>query len=108
MFPLLKQKHEAIVALCRTHGVARLELFGSAARGEFDSSKSDYDFFVEFVDQQWQGSSDRYFGLLHGLEDLLGRPIDLVDRCGVHNAIFLDVANQHIEQIYDANTPQAA
>ena len=108
MFPLLKQKHEAIVALCRTHSVARLELFGSAARGEFDNSRSDLDFFVEFATNQCKGSADRYFGMLHGLEDLLGRSIDLVDRSAIHNPIFLNVASQHVKQIYDANAPQVA
>ena len=34
--------------LCRRFGVARLELFGSAASGAFDPQRSDLDFLVEF------------------------------------------------------------
>ena len=40
-------KREAITALCREYGVARLEVFGSAARGsDFDPARSDADFLV--------------------------------------------------------------
>lgn len=42
-------KREELVELCRRHGVARLEVFGSAARGtDFDPQTSDADFLVEF------------------------------------------------------------
>lgn len=34
--------------LCRRYGVARLELFGSAAGDAFDPQRSDLDFLVEF------------------------------------------------------------
>lgn len=38
-------KHE-IEALCKSHGVRRLELFGSATTGAFDSARSDLAFIV--------------------------------------------------------------
>jgi uncharacterized protein len=98
----------ALIALCRRHGVRRLELFGSAARGDFDPATSDVDFLVEFEDRGWEGSSGRYFGLLFGLEDLLGRKVDLVERSAVRNPHFLAVAERHRELIYDAGSPQAA
>ena len=98
----------AVIALCRRFAVRRLELFGSAARGDFDPATSDADFLVEFEDRGWEGSSDRYFGLLFGLEDLLGRKVDLVERSAVRNPHFLAVAEQHRELIYDAGSPQAA
>ena len=31
----IAQKRDGLIALCRRHGVARLEVFGSAARGEW-------------------------------------------------------------------------
>lgn len=50
MHPEVLRHREAIAALCRRHGVARLEVFGSAARGEdFDPARSDADFLVEFT-----------------------------------------------------------
>ena len=108
MVPEIEQHRPEIAALCRSHGVRRLELIGSAARGDFDPARSDLDFLVEFADAGWQGSSDRYFGLLFGLEDLLGRKVDLVRRSAVRNPHFLAVAERHRELIYDAGSPQAA
>ena len=86
----------------------RLELFGSAARGDFDPSTSDIDFLVEFEDEGWQGSSNRYFGLLFGLEDLFHRKVDLVEVSAVRNLRFLDRAREHRKILYDARSPQAA
>jgi hypothetical protein len=105
---LIAPHNAAVVDLCRTHRVRRLELFGSAARGDFDPHTSDLDFLVEFEEEGWEGSSDRYFGLLFGLEDLFHRKIDLVELNAVRNPRFLDVARRHRKLVYDAGSPQAA
>lgn len=60
--------------LVRQFGVRRLALFGSVARGE-NSPASDVDVLVEF---DGAATSGRYFGLQFYIEDLLGRPVDLV------------------------------
>ena len=54
-------------------GVRRLGLFGSYARGE-ETTTSDLDFVVELEDR----SFDSFMGLKLFLEDLFGRPVDLV------------------------------
>lgn len=102
MFPLVEQHRPAIEALCRQYGVARLELFGSAARGDFDPSTSDLDFLIEFVDPDWQGSFRRYMGLKLALEDLLGRPVDLVEPTAITNPYFAQVALQYRSLVYAA------
>ena len=58
----------------RRFGVRDLVLFGSMARGEA-TCKSDIDILVRF---DGPATSARYFGLQFYLEDLLGRPVDLV------------------------------
>lgn len=60
--------------LAERFGVMRLTLFGSTAR---DTARpdSDVDVLVAF---DGPATSDRYFGLQFYLEDLLGRPVDLV------------------------------
>jgi predicted nucleotidyltransferase len=58
----------------RRMGVARLCLFGSAARGQADA-ESDLDFLVAF---EGTADYDRYITLKFFLEDLLGKPVDLV------------------------------
>jgi hypothetical protein len=45
MLKLIEEHRVEIAGLCRKHGVKRLELFGSAARGDFDPGRSDVDFF---------------------------------------------------------------
>jgi len=55
-------------------GVTRLSLFGSMARDEASES-SDIDILVSF---DGPATSKRYFGVLFFLEDMLGRPVDLV------------------------------
>ena len=49
MLSVIEENRRQIADLCCRYGVKRLELFGSAARGNFDPAKSDLDFFVEFV-----------------------------------------------------------
>ncbi len=49
MIEVVEHNLEAIRALCREYGVARLDLFGSAATGEFEPGRSDIDFLVEYA-----------------------------------------------------------
>ena len=46
----IAKRRPELMALCRRHGVARLEVFGSAARhDDFDPMSSDADFLVTFT-----------------------------------------------------------
>ena len=91
-----------IDALCRRHGVKKLELFGSAARGEFEEQHGDYDFFVEFLSYESPTIADQWFGLQEGLERLLGRPVDLVSRRAARNPYFIESANRDAVTLYAA------
>ena len=72
----LKLLAEHKAPLARRFGVIELALFGSLARGE-DREESDVDILVSF---DGPATSQRYFGVQFYLEDLLGRPVDLVTR----------------------------
>lgn len=93
--------------LCRRYGVARLELFGSAASGAFDPQRSDLDFLVEF-DADASGLFDRYFGLKESLEALYGRRVDLVTAGSLRNPYFIEAVNESRQLVYAAEDPQAA
>jgi uncharacterized protein len=71
--------------LCRRYGVRRLELFGSAVSGRYRPGKSDLDFLVEFEPLPRGTYADAYFDLLEALQDLFGRPVDLVVASAVKN-----------------------
>jgi hypothetical protein len=107
MIPLIEQHRAEIEAICRKYGVAKLELFGSAARGEdFDPEKSDVDFFYEFdpatYDTHPISLPDRYFGTWEELEALLGRKVDFVSARNVTNRYFLRSANKSRVTLYAA------
>ena len=65
--------------LKRRYAVKSLAIFGSAARDAL-SATSDVDLLVEF---QTAPGFDRYFDLKFFLEELIGRPVDLVTRGGL-------------------------
>ncbi len=76
---------------CRRHGVERLDLFGSVVGNDFDSEESDLDFVVSFERRDPSRLFDRYFGLKEDLEELFGRPVDLVMESVVsRNAYFAE------------------
>jgi predicted nucleotidyltransferase len=77
---LLTEQHQAIAA---RYGVTRLALFGSAARDELGAS-SDVDVLVEFAGP---ATFAGYMDLKFYLEDLLGRPVDLVTDKAVRDEI---------------------
>lgn len=77
---------DALDALCRRFHVCRLDLFGSAARGDFDPDRSDVDFLVEFDRAYPEAMSLKgYFDFKAELEALLGRSVDLVEPRALRN-----------------------
>jgi predicted nucleotidyltransferase len=81
---LKNNKKEILKALAaneakiKSFGVRSLSLFGSCARGD-ETAQSDLDFVVELE----RKSFDAYMDLKLFLEDLFGRPVDLVLADGI-------------------------
>mgnify|MGYP000933832258 CR=1 FL=1 len=90
---LVRHQHD-VEQLCRAFHVRRLDLFGSAARGTDRPGESDLDFLVEFDDLPPGTYVDTYFGLLHALEDLFHRPIDLVTPDSIINPYFRESVDE--------------
>lgn len=78
MLKLLENKSAEIVQLCVSHGVSRLDVFGSALRDDFHPEESDLDLLVEFSSTGPYERADAYFGFLEELRSLLGIEVDLV------------------------------
>lgn len=82
---VLERNRPQVAELCRQVGVRRLDLFGSAARGEFDPESSDLDFLVEFDAPPPAQYASACFALKDGLEKLFARPVDLVTESDLDN-----------------------
>lgn len=104
MNPHIAHHREAILALCREFGVARLELFGSAATDMFDQERSDVDFLVEYPpDYDYGPWLSRFQELERALADVLGREVDLVMTSALKNRWFNREAAKTRTVIYDAS-----
>ena len=101
MHPAIADKKDALVELCQRYGVARLEIFGSAARGtDFDPQTSDADFLVEFNPDSGLAPFDQFFDLAEALRDALGRPVDLVESGTVRNPYLRAAIDRSRELVY--------
>ena len=91
MVSTINERRAEISDLCERFGVARLEVFGSAASGEgFDPRRSDMDFIVEFREGQELGPWMRHhFAFRDVLSALLGQPVDLVMASAMKNPYFI-------------------
>ena len=95
-----------ITALCEKYGVSHMELFGSATRTDFNPASSDFDFLVE-LDARLPGSrAKRWTGLADALEQLLGRPVDLVNPRYIRNPYFLQAVNSSRTLVYVQQSAQ--
>ncbi len=90
----------ALADLCRAFGVARLRVFGSALRDDFDPERSDVDLLVEFL----PGVSKSLFKLMEmqeRLSELFHREVDLVTPANL-SKYFRDDVLMSAEVLYDA------
>lgn len=67
MHEVIEQKQAKIETLCRSLGIRRLDLFGSAVGSSFDPDSSDIDVLVEFDVRPGFDYYETYFGLKEGL-----------------------------------------
>lgn len=86
-------KRELIRTLARAHGATRIDLFGSAARGE-DRPDSDLDFVVELEPDR---SLLDLIGLNEDLSALFGRKVDAFTRSGLKPRVLAQVRREAIK-----------
>ena len=101
MHAAIADKREELAELCRRYGVARLEVFGSAARGtDFDPQTSDADFLVEFRLDNDRAPLQQYFDFAEALRQTLGRSVDLVESGAVQNPYLRTAIDKSRELVY--------
>lgn len=104
MNPLIERHREAIRALAREYGVARLEVFGSACTPDFDPARSDIDFLVDYPPEYDFGPwLSRLQDLEAALAELLGHKVDLLTTSALRNKWFRREAEMTRQVIYDAS-----
>lgn len=76
----IDENREAILTLAQRHGARNVRVFGSLVRGEA-TSESDIDFLVDVGEE-----TSPWFpaGFVEELEELLGRPVDVVTEDGLY------------------------
>ncbi len=102
MQEFIRRRRAEVSSLCRRHHVRRLELFGSAARADFDPARSDLDFLVAFAPDHPLGGLEAYFGLKEALEALFKRPVDLIAEDAVKNPYLRQSIDANRETVYAA------
>lgn len=76
----LREKRQAILDLSARHGASNVRVFGSVSRGEA-GPKSDVDFLVAM--EQGRSLLD-LAGLIVDMQEILGRPVDVVTEDCLH------------------------
>jgi predicted nucleotidyltransferase len=98
----IESRREEIAAICREHKVARLLVFGSVVRDDFDPEKSDVDFLVEFLPGVDKGWMLEYTELKEAMEGLFGRRVDVIPTEIKRNPYFKAAVDREKELLYAA------
>jgi predicted nucleotidyltransferase len=103
MNAIVTEKLPQIVELCKKYRVAKLYLFGSAARDDFDPATSDIDLLITFsAEVKLLELADVYFDLHYALDDLFGRKVDLITEDTLRNPYFIASVERSKQLIYAA------
>lgn len=76
-----------IIELCKTHKVKSLYAFGSILTDGFND-RSDIDLIVDFSYMLVEDYAENYFEFKFLLQDVLKRPIDLLEEKAIKNPYF--------------------
>ena len=95
----LETYKDSIQDLCKKYNVNSLYVFGSVLTDRFND-KSDIDMIVSFKKIPLESYADNYFDLKFKLQDMLQRPIDLLEEQAIKNPYFLQNINKNKQLIY--------
>ena len=107
MISLIVNNTARIAELCRRQNVKKLEVFGSATTDRFDSETSDVDMIVDLGPYS-DDIADRYLDLAYGLEEILGRSVDLITSRSIRNPYFRLAVDSQRETVYEDGNREAA
>lgn len=91
---------EKIRSFCRRRKITELALFGSVLRDDF-GAESDIDILVTFTPDCAHSSFD-LVEITNELSNILGRPVDLVERAALKNPFRKKTILDNMEVVYAA------
>ncbi len=96
---LLDLHTNTIKSLCQQYKVKLLYAFGSVVSGNFNN-ESDVDLIVVFELQDVAQYAENYFNFKFNLEDILQRPVDLLEAHTIKNPYFKKTVESQQQLIY--------
>ena len=110
MHAIVADKREELIDLCRQFDVIKLEVFGSAARGDdFNPASSDVDLIVRFDPASKLRPFRRYMGFREAAMGLFRRKVELMEveeegdgLMAMSNRYLRDSINESRETIHEA------
>jgi len=88
-----------IISLCKAHKVRSLYAFGSVLTDKFNA-ESDVDLIVDFTNMEVEDYADNYFDFKFSLQDILKRPIDVLEEKAIKNPYFRESVLQQRQLVY--------
>lgn len=96
---LLDKHIDAIRKLCSHYKVKELYAFGSVLTHEFNT-ESDVDLIIDFDPIETALYADNYYDFKFSLQNILQRPIDLLEEKAIKNPYFMQILDQQRQLIY--------
>ena len=88
-----------IKRLCLLYHVKTLYAFGSVVSDRL-TNNSDVDFIVDFENIDIKDYADNYFDFKFSLQDILQRPVDLIEEKAINNPYFRQAVNKNRRLVY--------
>lgn len=96
---IVEKNINKLIDLCKLHKVRELYIFGSVLTDKF-SDNSDIDMLVQFENIDILEYFDNYMDFKEKLENLLGRPVDLLENQAIRNPVFRKVVDRNKKLVY--------
>ena len=90
-----------VIDVCKHYKVKELHLFGSALSGNLEESR-DIDLLVTFDRDGFAGAFDQFMGFKEAMEEVFGKPVDLITSKRFRNPVFFEELESTKELIYAA------
>lgn len=98
---ILDQHREEILILCKQYSVKTLYVFGSVLTDNY-RPESDIDFVIDIDVDDPITYGENYFQVKFALQNLLNRPIDLLEQKSLRNSFLIDRINRTKQVVYES------